>query len=289
MSRAGVSVLLIAALIGSLPDALAADVPWRVELDGTDVSAAAEARPGAGGVEVNLSRLGDLLRLRVTTDGMRVTIIDTSGRKWTAQAGDLWLETEGERISLPGGTRSEGMAVYMAVEAAARLAELPVTVDRSARQVLIGSPPKRTKASSGRGENAAPWSTERQPILAAAPDGWEPVQVEKSSEERAETARIEGEPTGTTAVQKRVWRLSLIHISQGDQLDAAVWRSGEGVPGVGAAGDDPAVCNERESDPARYGGGLPGAGAGDRPAEAAGALQYLWRGGTAEFAAADAE
>lgn len=217
MSRAGVSVLLIAALICSLPDALAADVAWRVELDGTDVSAAAEARPGAGGVEVNLSRLGDLLRLRVTTDGMRVTIIDTSGRKWTAQAGDLWLETEGERISLPGGTRSEGMAVYMAVEAAARLAELPVTVDRSARQVLIGSPPKRTKASSGRGENAAPLSTERQPILAAAPDGWEPVQVEKSSEEKAETARIEGEPTGTTAVQKRVWR-DLREAPQHDRL-----------------------------------------------------------------------
>lgn len=206
MSRGGASVLLLAALHSTLHSALGESATWRVELDGKDVSAAAEARQGAGGVEVNLSRLGELLRLRVTADGMRVTIVDASGRQWTAQAGDLWLESPGERISLPGGAHVEAMAAYVAVEPAAKLAGHAVTVDRDARLVVIGSPPTPARRAAGRGGSTAPSSTGRQASVQGAPDGWEAIAIEKSEEERAETARLEGEPIGVAAVRKREHR-----------------------------------------------------------------------------------
>lgn len=206
MTRAGSVILLHAALFGLLSNIQGAEATWRVELAGEDVSAAAETRMGPGGVEVNLSRLAPRLNLRVTMDGMQVTIGDAGGRRWTARAGESWLESEGERISLPGGARMEGMTVYMAVEAAAKMAGLPVTVDLAAKQVWIGAAPQKGKAVPVRSSETAPPAAGGRTPVASAPDGWEPLQVEKSNAEMAETARLEGRPPGSVAALAKVRR-----------------------------------------------------------------------------------
>lgn len=168
---------------------LSAERPWQVVLLGEDVTASAEVRERAGHAEVNLAALAQRMNLRLSVEGASMTVTNSSGRAWKGQAGALELEGNPGLLEIGSALRIEGTAVYLPVETVAAIADLEISINRTERRVQLGGTPKQQIKPR---ENAT--APALIPGSVSAPAGWDTFQIEKTEEEKRETARVAGMP-----------------------------------------------------------------------------------------------
>jgi hypothetical protein len=198
-ARLGVAVLV--AIRFAIGPAAGAAVPWSLVLFGQDITSSAALRENTGVLEVNVTALASMLNLRISRAGTAIVFTSASGRRANGVAGEFALATDTGILQLAGPIRVEGAAVFVPVEAISRIAEVEVLVDRANRIVRLNRPGTR-----GPGGGAAPGrrvEPETTAPLVSAPEGWQGFSVEKSDEEKRETARLDARPESDEAKNAR--------------------------------------------------------------------------------------
>ena len=154
MKDRGSVLLFVLAFSSAWAPAARAEDRWFVSVDGRDVTSLARPRTTGNGIFVDVKGLAPELRLIVEVCPDQIIIRATDGAVWTGRDAGMVLHGPNGDLTLSAPMLDIGGAIYLEIEAAARLSGLAVRL-RPAEQHAALLAPLSTTAEAGENMAAA--------------------------------------------------------------------------------------------------------------------------------------
>ncbi len=201
-------------LFSPLAQSTASATPWRISLDGADVTGLAVPFSGSREPLVNVAALGSTLGLSVQASDNVMLCTDRAGNQWRADNGGISMECVGRSISLSSPAVIQGASCYLPIRAVAELGGLGLQLDASTGSASLETarppsaqadePPSQAPTDHDKASNPGreTYIAERETFLTdtsgqpppGAADGWQEFSVEKTPQQKAESDSEEPVP-----------------------------------------------------------------------------------------------